>query len=58
MKTSNKWCPYCKKKCKVEILRILPIALVDYTAIYEYRCKECGKVFRSKVIKKKQLNNI
>lgn len=52
MKTSNKWCPYCKKKCNVEMLGILPIGLVNYTAIYEYRCKECGKVFRRKYYKK------
>ena len=48
----EKYCPRCLKKCEVESLGILPIGLVDGSTIYEYRCKECGRIFREKRYKK------
>lgn len=48
----KRYCPRCLKKCEVESLGIFPIELVDYAVIYEYQCKECGRIFREKRYKK------
>ena len=52
MKSDKKYCPHCLKECEVESLGILPIGLVDGSTIYEYRCKECCRIFREKRYKK------
>jgi transposase-like protein len=53
MNSIKKYCPHCLKECEVESLGIiLPIGLVDGSTIYEYRCKECCRIFRERRYKK------